>query len=45
VYQEIGVVGRICLWCSAVHVLVLSLLVVQVVSDPVRQTEGTNRVV
>lgn len=33
VYQEIGVVGKICLWCSAVHVLVLGLLVV-VVSTP-----------
>jgi uncharacterized membrane protein len=29
-YQEIGVVGRICAWCTAVHVLVLTLLVVEV---------------
>jgi uncharacterized membrane protein len=36
VYQEIGVVGKICLWCTAIHVLVLALLVVQVVSDPGR---------
>ncbi|MCG6955672.1 MAG: vitamin K epoxide reductase family protein [Gemmatimonadetes bacterium] len=30
VYQEIGVIGKICAWCTAVHVLVLALLVVQV---------------
>jgi len=30
VYQEVGVIGRICAWCTAIHVLVLSLLVVQV---------------
>ena len=34
VYQEIGVVGKICAWCTAVHVIVLALLVVQVKSDP-----------
>ena len=36
VYQEIGVIGKICAWCTAVHVLVLALLVVQVMSDPLR---------
>jgi uncharacterized membrane protein len=36
VYQEIGVIGKICAWCSAVHVLVLALLVIQVLSDPLR---------
>ncbi len=30
VYQEIGVIGKICAWCTAIHVLVLTLLVVQV---------------
>jgi uncharacterized membrane protein len=36
VYQEIGVVGKICLWCTAIHALVLGLLTLQVMSDPVR---------
>lgn len=36
VYQELGVVGKICAWCTAVHVIVLALLVVQVKSDPLR---------
>jgi uncharacterized membrane protein len=30
VYQELGVVGRLCAWCTAVHVAVLALLVVEV---------------
>ncbi len=30
VYQEIGVVGKLCAWCTVVHVVVLSLLVVEV---------------
>lgn len=30
VYQEIAVVGRICIWCTAIHLLVLALLVVEV---------------
>jgi uncharacterized membrane protein len=30
VYQEIGVVGKLCAWCTAVHVIVLSMLVVEV---------------
>jgi uncharacterized membrane protein len=30
VYQEIGVIGKICAWCTAIHVLVLALLVVEV---------------
>ena len=30
VYQELGVVGRLCAWCTAVHVIVLALLVVEV---------------
>ncbi len=36
VYQELGVIGRICAWCTAVHVLVLALLVIQVSSAPIR---------
>ena len=36
VYQELGVIGKLCAWCTAVHVLVLALLVVQVLSDPLR---------
>ncbi len=34
VYQELGVIGRICAWCSAIHALVLALFVVEVLSDP-----------
>ena len=30
VYQELGVIGRICAWCTGVHVLVLALFVLQV---------------
>lgn len=30
IYQEIGVVGKICAWCTAVHVVVLALLVIEV---------------
>lgn len=36
VYQELGVVGKICAWCTAIHVVVLALLVIQVMSDPLR---------
>lgn len=36
VYQEFGVIGKICAWCTAVHVIILALLVVQVQSDPLR---------
>lgn len=36
VYQELGVVGRICVWCTVVHVIVLAILVLQVLSDPLR---------
>jgi uncharacterized membrane protein len=39
VYEEIGVVGKICAWCTAVHVLVLALLVLQV--REVRPTTGS----
>ncbi len=34
VYQEIGVIGRICAWCTAVHVVVLALLAIQVLEEP-----------
>lgn len=30
VYQEVGIVGRLCAWCTAVHVIVLALLVVAI---------------
>jgi uncharacterized membrane protein len=36
VYQEIGVIGKICAWCTGVHVIILALLVVHVVSEPTR---------
>ncbi|HUX33122.1 MAG TPA: vitamin K epoxide reductase family protein [Gemmatimonadaceae bacterium] len=36
VYQELGVIGKICAWCTAIHVVVLALLVIQVMSDPLR---------
>jgi uncharacterized membrane protein len=32
VFQEIGVVGKLCAWCTAVHAVVLALLVVEVQS-------------
>jgi len=32
-YQEMGVIGKICAWCTAVHVIVLSLVVVEAASD------------
>jgi len=36
VYQELGVIGRICVWCTVVHAIVLAILVLQVLSDPLR---------
>jgi uncharacterized membrane protein len=30
VYQELGIIGKICAWCTGIHVLVLALLVVEV---------------
>ncbi len=30
VYQEVGVIGKICVWCTVVHAVVLALLVVEV---------------
>lgn len=30
VYQEIGVIGKLCAWCTVIHVVVLALLVVEV---------------
>jgi len=36
VYQELGVIGKICAWCTAIHAVVLALLVIQVMSDPLR---------
>ncbi len=36
VYQELGVIGKLCAWCTAVHVIILALLVIQVLSDPLR---------
>lgn len=34
VYLELLVIGRICLWCTAVHVLVLALLVLLALAPP-----------
>lgn len=36
VYQELGVIGMICAWCTGVHVIILALLVIHVVGDPQR---------
>ncbi|HQT96136.1 MAG TPA: vitamin K epoxide reductase family protein, partial [Thermoanaerobaculaceae bacterium] len=36
VYQELGVIGKVCVWCTAVHLVVLALLVLQVLSAPRR---------
>ncbi len=29
VFQEVGVVGKLCVWCTAVHVIIVAMLVVQ----------------
>lgn len=29
IYQELGVIGKICAWCSAVHVIIIAMLIVQ----------------
>jgi uncharacterized membrane protein len=29
VYQEVGVIGKLCAWCTAVHVIIISMLIVQ----------------
>lgn len=29
VYQEVGVVGKLCAWCTAIHLIVLMMLIVQ----------------
>ncbi len=29
VYQEVGVIGKICAWCTAVHVIIVLMLIVQ----------------
>jgi uncharacterized membrane protein len=29
IYQEVGVVGKVCVWCTAVHLIVLAMVVVQ----------------
>jgi uncharacterized membrane protein len=34
VYAELALVGHICLWCTAVHVLVLALFVLQALAPP-----------
>lgn len=34
VYQEVGVIGKLCAWCTAVHAIVIGMLVVQVASVP-----------
>lgn len=41
VYQEVGVIGRICVWCTVVHVIILALLVIQVLSEPRRAPGAT----
>jgi uncharacterized membrane protein len=33
VYQEIADIGRICIWCTVIHLLVLALLVIEVRAD------------
>ncbi len=30
VFQEIGVIGKLCAWCTAVHVIIIAMLIVQV---------------
>ena len=36
VYQELGVVGKLCAWCTAIHGIVLALFALQVLSDGLR---------
>ncbi len=36
IYQEVGVIGRLCAWCTAVHLVVLALLVLQVLRESPR---------
>jgi uncharacterized membrane protein len=36
VYMEVAIVRAICMWCSVVHGLVISLFVLQVLTDAVR---------
>ncbi len=38
IYQEVGVIGKLCAWCTAVHVLVLAMLVVQVTGEPAERS-------
>lgn len=40
IYQELGVVGKVCAWCTGVHLIVLALLVLQVLSDGLRTGQG-----
>jgi uncharacterized membrane protein len=42
VYQEVGVIGKICAWCTVIHLIILALLGVHVVSEPTR-AGGTRR--
>lgn len=35
IYQEVGVVGKICAWCTAVHVIIVAMAIVQSVEAPV----------
>ena len=38
VYQELGVIGKICAWCTAIHVIILALVVIHVLSEPLRSS-------
>lgn len=29
VYQEVGVIGKICLWCTALHAIILAMLILE----------------
>lgn len=39
VYQEVGVIGKLCAWCTGVHVIIVAMLVVQVAGLPERAEE------
>ena len=43
VYQEVGVIGKLCAWCTAVHVIVLAMLVVQVGGQSAEGNPGEAR--
>jgi uncharacterized membrane protein len=40
VYAELALIHALCLWCTATHVIILTLLVIEVLTYPHRPTEA-----